>query len=149
MILSEQHLLFTIHHGHLAVIYNHVGPLSPSIMEGSGRQVYNLYEQLRSQGAVRLELRCGLDGREYFTFSNHPPGPPPPSPVIKRRRRRHRTRRRSIPTPSELPSKTSNGRAAPTLPTNGRDVKGLPANIRDVSGPLKDGRVVRNISRKW
>ena len=42
-------------------------------------------------------------------------------------------------TPPELPSKTFNGRAAPTLPSNGRDVRGLPVNIGDVSGPLKDG----------
>ena len=79
-----------------------MGPLSHSMMEGSGRQVYNLYEQLRSWGTVWLELWCGLDGREYFTLSNHHLGPPPPSPplqVIKRQCRWHRTRRRSSPTP--------------------------------------------------
>ena len=121
-------------------------------MEGSGRQVYNLYEQLRSRGAVRLELWCGLDGREYFTLSNHPPGPPlpsPPSPVIKRRRRRHRTRRRSSPTfgpGADQQDVDFNGRAAQTLPSNGRGVGALPAKIRDDSELLRNGR---DFSRKW
>ena len=112
-------------------------------MEGPGRQVYNLYEQLRSRGSVRLELWCGIDCREYFTLSNHPPGPPPPSPVIKRRRRRHRRTRKSSP---ELSNEKFNGRAA-QAPSNGRGAGALPLTHQDVTEPPWNGQEVRDIAQ--
>ena len=42
-------------------------------MEGSGKQVYDLYSQLRSPGIPAfLKLWSGIDGLKYFTLSHHP-----------------------------------------------------------------------------
>ena len=83
-------------------------------MEGSGKQVFSLYSQLRLRGVpVFLELWSGIDGVEYFTLSHHPSMPPPPPPVSKRRRRRRR-RRRTTPAPPVEPSNRSDALVAPS-----------------------------------